>query len=64
QPIGTYKQTDTARGGMEIEVVRTVMQDGVEVRSTPFRTEFQAWPNIFVKHPQTPLPAGGKLGTS
>jgi vancomycin resistance protein YoaR len=63
QPVGTYKQTDTARGGMEIQVVRTVLQDGVELRSTPFITKFQAWPNIFVKHPNTPLPPGGRLGT-
>ncbi len=64
QPVGTYHQTDTSRGGMDIEVTRTIMQDGVEVRSTTYRTQFQPWPNIFVKNPKTPLPAGGKLGTN
>ena len=63
QPPGTFKQTDVARGGMDIEIYRTVKQDGVELRRTRFLTQFQPWPNIFLKNPATPLPPGGKLGT-
>jgi vancomycin resistance protein YoaR len=57
-PVGEFKQTDTARGGMEIEIIRTVKQDGKVVRETPFRTKFEAWPNIFLKNPKTPAPPG------
>jgi vancomycin resistance protein YoaR len=64
QPIGTKKQTDTARGGLDVEIWRVIKQDGVEVRRTRFLTQFQPWPNIFVKNPQTPLPPGAKLGNS
>lgn len=63
QPVGAFKQTDTSRGGMDIEIIRVVKQDGVEVRQTPFRTQFAPWPNIFLKNPATPLPPGGKLGS-
>ena len=64
QPIGTKKQTDTARGGLDVEIWRVIKQDGVEVRRTRFLTQFQPWPNIFVKNPKTPLPPGAKLGNS
>lgn len=57
QPLGTFKQTDTARGGMNIEIVRTVKQNGEVVRTNRFITKFEAWPNIFVKNPKTPKPA-------
>lgn len=63
QPLGTVKQTDMARGGMNIEIWRIVKQDGVEVRRARFLTQFQPWPNIFLKNPKMPLPAGAKLGT-
>jgi vancomycin resistance protein YoaR len=59
QPLGAFKQTDTARGGMDIEIVRYVKQDGQVVRTDTFRTSFQAWPNIYLKNPATPTPAGG-----
>jgi vancomycin resistance protein YoaR len=58
QPIGALKQTDTARGGMDIEIVRLVKQDGQVVRTNKFVTKFEAWPNIYLKHPKTPKPAG------
>lgn len=57
QPLGTFKQTDTARGGMNIEIVRVVKQNGEVVRTNKFVTKFEAWPNIFVKNPKTPRPA-------
>lgn len=59
QPLGTFTQSDVARGGLDIQIIRIVKQDGVEVRRTPFITKFAAWPNIFVKNPNTPAPAGG-----
>ncbi len=58
QPVGTFKQTDTARGGMNIEIVRVVKQDGKVIRSNKFVTKFEAWPNIYLKNPRTPPPAG------
>lgn len=56
QPLGTFKQTDTARGGLDIEIWRVVKQNGEVLRREPFRTSFEAWPNIFVKNPKTPKP--------
>lgn len=58
-PVGTFKQTDTARGGMDIKIVRTVRQDGQVTRTDTFLTKFAAWPNIYLKNPKTPTPAGG-----
>ena len=58
QPVGSFKQTDTARGGMEIEIWRVIRQNGEEVSREPFRTKFEAWPDIFLKHPKTPKPRG------
>jgi vancomycin resistance protein YoaR len=58
QPIGTFKQTDVARGGLDIEIIRTVKQDGQVIRTNKFITKFEAWPNIYLKHPKTPKPAG------
>lgn len=57
-PVGQFKQTDVARGGMEIEIWRIVKQDGQVVRREPFRTKFEAWPNIYLKNPKTPVPPG------
>ncbi len=62
QPLGTVTQSDTARGGLDIQIVRIVKQDGVEVRRTPFITKFAPWPNVFIKNPNAPLPPGAKLG--
>ncbi len=58
QPIGAFKQTDVARGGMDIEIRRIVKQDGVVVSDRPFITRFEAWPNIYLKHPNMPAPTG------
>jgi vancomycin resistance protein YoaR len=51
QPRGTVKQSDTARGGMSIDVYRVVTENGVRKDPDLFRTKFRAWPNIFVYHP-------------
>lgn len=58
QPVGTFKQTDVARGGMNIEITRIVKQNGQVVRTNKFVTKFEAWPNIYLKNPRTPKPAG------
>lgn len=57
QPVGTFKQTDVARGGMDIEITRIIKQNGEVVRTNKFITKFEAWPNIFLKNPKTPAPA-------
>lgn len=51
QPAGTRRQTDTARGGMTIDVYRTIVEDGVRQEPQLFRTNFKSWPNIFVVNP-------------
>ena len=48
-PAGTIKQTDTARGGMDVTVGRIVKQDGKAVYEDTFFSRFKAWPNIFVR---------------
>lgn len=50
-PPGGRKQTDTARGGMTIEVYRTITENGVARKPELFRTVFQAWPNIYLINP-------------
>jgi hypothetical protein len=51
QPRGSVKQTDTARGGMTIDVYRTVIEDGVRRKPELFRTKFKPWPNIYAVNP-------------
>ncbi|HYF64524.1 MAG TPA: VanW family protein, partial [Herpetosiphonaceae bacterium] len=58
-PVGTFKQTDTARGGMNITVYRNIIQDGKVIIHEPFYTSFKPWPDIFTHHPLTPLPPKG-----
>ena len=63
QPVGGYYQTDQARGGLQVQITRTVLQNGVVASTRTFITTFQPWPNIFLKNPKTALPPGGKLGS-
>ncbi len=58
-PAGVFRQTDTARNGMDITVYRVIKEDGVVVDREPFYTHFKPWPNIFVHNPATPLPPAG-----
>ncbi len=58
QPAGRVKQSDRSRGGMTIDVVRTVYIDGVARDPDLFRTTFRAWPNIFVVNPADMGPDG------
>jgi vancomycin resistance protein YoaR len=58
QPAGRIKQSDRSRGGMTIDVVRTVYVDGVARDAEKFRTRFRPWPNIFVLNPVDVGPDG------
>jgi vancomycin resistance protein YoaR len=48
-PAGTLKQTDTARGGMDVRVGRIVKQNGVVLYEDTFFSRFQPWPNIYAR---------------
>lgn len=48
-PAGTTKQTDTARGGMDVTVGRVVKENGAIMREDRFFSRFQPWPDIFVR---------------
>lgn len=48
-PAGTLRQTDTARGGLDVTVRRVVLEDGQIVRQDSFFSRFQPWPDIFVR---------------
>jgi vancomycin resistance protein YoaR len=49
QPRGYTRKSDTARGGIKVEVVRTVTRGGQVIAQDTFPTEFKAWPNIYVR---------------
>ena len=46
---GTVKQTDTARGGMDVRVGRIVRQNGKVLLQDTFFSRFQPWPDVFVR---------------
>ena len=48
-PAGTVKQTDTARGGMDVRVGRIVKLGGAVLYQDTFFSRYQPWPNIFVR---------------
>lgn len=48
-PKGVVKQTDTARGGLDVRIERIVRQRGEVLLSDAFVSSFQPWPNIFVR---------------
>lgn len=48
-PAGTLRQTDTARGGLDVTVRRVVLEDGQVVREDRFFSRYQPWPDIFVR---------------
>jgi hypothetical protein len=58
QPRGWIKQSDTARGGMTIDVYRTVVENGVEKPPELFRTKFRAWANKYLVNPADMGPDG------
>jgi hypothetical protein len=52
QPAGAVKQSDHARDGLTIEIVRTVTEpDGTVRDPDKYTTRFKPWPNIFVFNP-------------
>jgi vancomycin resistance protein YoaR len=61
QPRGTIKQTDHARGGMTIDVYRTIVENGVQRKPELFRTKFKPWPNIYAVNPADIGPDGKPL---
>ncbi|WP_240695552.1 VanW family protein [Candidatus Chloroploca sp. Khr17] len=48
KPVGYVRQSDVARGGITIELYRTITRGGESSRQT-FATEFRPWPNIYVR---------------
>jgi vancomycin resistance protein YoaR len=58
QPRGAIKQTDHARGGMTIDIYRTVIENGVRRAPELFRTRFKPWPNIYTINPADVGPDG------
>ena len=48
-PVGTVKQTDHARKGMDIAVYRVISENGVQKAPEAFFTRFKAWPDVFVR---------------
>jgi len=61
QPFGTSRQSDHARGGMTINVYRTITENGVRKQPQLFQTTFRAWPNIYVFNPANMGPDGKPL---
>lgn len=60
-PQGSVKQTDTARGGMTIDLYRVITENGVQREPELFRTRFRAWPNIYTLNPADLGPDGRPL---
>lgn len=48
-PRGYTRKSDTARGGIKVEVYRTVTQGGQVIAQDTFPTEFKPWPDIYVR---------------
>jgi vancomycin resistance protein YoaR len=61
QAQGSVRQSDTARGGMTIDVYRIVTENGVAKEPELFRTRFRPWPNIFTVNPADIGPDGRPL---
>jgi vancomycin resistance protein YoaR len=60
---GSRHQSDTARGGMQINFTRIVRQNGQLVEQRDFVTKFRPWPNIFELNPADLGPDGKPLPT-
>jgi len=48
-PVGTVKQSDKAKEGMNVVVYRTITKDGKEQPSQEFATTFKPWPNVYLR---------------
>lgn len=62
-PQGSRHQSDTARGGMQINFTRVVKQNGQVVETRDFVTRFKPWPDIFEVNPADLGPDGKPLPT-
>lgn len=51
QPRGSLRQSDTARGGMDIYFSRVIVENGLRQAPEEFVTSFKPWPNIYVHNP-------------
>ncbi len=49
KPRGYFKKSDTARGGIKVELYRTITSGGQIIAQDTFPTEFRPWPDIFVR---------------
>ncbi len=58
RPVGSPRQSDTARGGMEIVFTRVVKQNGTDIERREFLTRFRPWPDIFEYNPADLGPDG------
>ncbi|NNJ13117.1 vanomycin resistance protein VanB [Chloroflexales bacterium ZM16-3] len=62
-PQGSRHQSDTARGGMQINFTRIVKQNGQMVEQRDFVTKFRPWPDIFEVNPADLGPDGKPMPT-
>jgi len=59
RPVGQPRQSDKARGGMDIHFTRIVLgPDGKEIERREFVTRFKPWPDIFEYNPADLGPDG------
>ncbi len=64
RPVGQPRQSDTARGGMDILFTRIVQDaSGREIERREFVTRFKPWPDIFEYNPADLGPDGKPLPT-
>ncbi len=49
QPVGSIRKSDTARGGLRVDVYRTVRLGNALLSRDTFPTTFKPWPDIFVR---------------
>ncbi|MDW8402634.1 VanW family protein [Chloroflexus sp.] len=64
RPVGQPRQSDKARGGMDILFTRIVLgPDGKEIERREFVTRFKPWPDIFEYNPADLGPDGKPLPT-
>lgn len=60
QPAGSMRKSDTARGGLSVDVYRTIHVRGKILSHSTFLTTFKPWPDIFVRGTKgSTAPPGG-----
>jgi vancomycin resistance protein YoaR len=48
-PAGSQRKTDSARGGLRVEVYRAISAAGRTLARDTFATTFRPWPDIYVR---------------